>query len=484
MRKHFAHYYQPSEDELEAIWRDAVIALDANVLLNLYRYTISTRNELLSILKATRERLWVPHQAGLEFFRNRLDVMDTQARKFDRVKDDLSKTRRALEELYRSPVKDESSRKAQTDAAWNQLTEYVDASAAEAVAPTADPEKDPVLEELTGLLDERVGDPYTASRQEEVLKEAEERLAKRVPPGYMDSSKPGDAKYGDVILWLQLLDRALELKAPVILVTDDGKEDWWTRVGGRTIGPDPALTAEMRRISGQAFHMYSPARFMQVAARALARTPSDAAIEEVEVLPPIVQTRETLSADRGSSAHLLTYIAGRRSALQAARVRSEEELADIDAHLQDAADDSRDALASRRRRVISQLENHDIELMQLGQLEDDAVAQQAATLGSYYVPGNFTPGTIYQTEGNPLSAIGRNYFVDAPNLYSPKSVIYDPSGRVVSKSPYRYSVSWPTIDTSLLEPHTTVLPTGQSPAQVPKQPTPTKPRTTRRRATK
>src|SRR5207244_2596557 len=98
-----------------------------------------------------------------------------------------------------------------------------------------------------------------------VLKEAAARYAKGIPPGYADATKPGDNKYGDAVLWIQLLEHARTRAAPIIFVTDDVKEDWWTRVAGRTVGPRPALVEEMGSVAGQAFWMYRAAAFMQYA---------------------------------------------------------------------------------------------------------------------------------------------------------------------------------------------------------------------------
>ena len=36
--------------------------IDANVLLNLYRYNESPRDDLLEVLQKVGDRLWVPHQ--------------------------------------------------------------------------------------------------------------------------------------------------------------------------------------------------------------------------------------------------------------------------------------------------------------------------------------------------------------------------------------------------------------------------------------
>ena len=38
MKHLFSSYYQPSEDELKALWATATFVFDTSVLLNLYRY--------------------------------------------------------------------------------------------------------------------------------------------------------------------------------------------------------------------------------------------------------------------------------------------------------------------------------------------------------------------------------------------------------------------------------------------------------------
>ncbi len=53
------------------------------------------------------------------------------------------------------------------------------------------------------------------------------RYDRKVPPGYKDVNKPEPDRYGDLILWLQILDKAEADKTAVIFVGDDQKEDWW-----------------------------------------------------------------------------------------------------------------------------------------------------------------------------------------------------------------------------------------------------------------
>lgn len=49
----------------------ALVAVDANVLLNLYRYNVQTTEDLLAVFERLGDRLVVPHQAIREFHRNR-----------------------------------------------------------------------------------------------------------------------------------------------------------------------------------------------------------------------------------------------------------------------------------------------------------------------------------------------------------------------------------------------------------------------------
>jgi len=67
MKNIFPGYYRPTEEKFSNLWNSCLFVLDANVLLNLYRYSQETSNELIQILKQISDRLWIPHQAALEY---------------------------------------------------------------------------------------------------------------------------------------------------------------------------------------------------------------------------------------------------------------------------------------------------------------------------------------------------------------------------------------------------------------------------------
>ena len=86
MRDLFREYYRPADEEFSRLWQEATFVFDTNVLLHLYRYTPSTRNDLLKVIEALQQRIWIPHQVGLEFSRKRIDVIVEQNEIFNLIK--------------------------------------------------------------------------------------------------------------------------------------------------------------------------------------------------------------------------------------------------------------------------------------------------------------------------------------------------------------------------------------------------------------
>jgi hypothetical protein len=126
--------------------------------------------------------------------------------------------------------------------------------------------KDVIEEKLAKLFDGKVGAPYSQDLLQTVFQKAAQRYVDRIPPGYKDGQqKEGHRRFGDVVLWFQLLDIAKERKRPVIFVTADSKEDWWTKEGR----PRPELIHEMFLDAQVMFHMYKPAQFVIYAGKFL-----------------------------------------------------------------------------------------------------------------------------------------------------------------------------------------------------------------------
>lgn len=164
--------------------------------------------------------------------------------------------------------------------------------AARAAHPST--EIDSVVERLTTLLEGRVGDKWPPDKLAALRKEGEDRYAKKIPPGYKDSKKDSGEfdKFGDLIIWKEMMAKAKADKRSVIFISDDAKEDWWWIHRGRKMGPRPELIEEFRAEAQQDFHIYEFSQFLRFAAE---RFPEiNANVEKVE---------ESLLADEQARRH-------------------------------------------------------------------------------------------------------------------------------------------------------------------------------------
>jgi predicted nucleic acid-binding protein len=270
MRDGFRAYYAPSAEEEANLWESAVIVLDTNALLNLFRYSEKTRDEWLELLEGEQDRLWSPHQVAQEFHRNRRQIAGQQEHDFAAVERALAKA----EETIKGPIED---LKRNPTLVADELTALVERHMAKVHKKFAKTRArhfravldgdahEQTLAKISDLYEGRVGDPYTSEQLKDIHKEGGERYSKKIPPGYMDAPKEGNDKYGDLVLWKQVLDYGSQVKKPLIFVTGDRKEDWWLLAGGKSLGPRPELIAEYIEASGERAYFYQPRNFLRFA---------------------------------------------------------------------------------------------------------------------------------------------------------------------------------------------------------------------------
>jgi PIN domain-containing protein len=289
MRDMFPGWTPPDEETLDRYWQQATVAVDASVLLDLYRFSSEARSNLLEVLHSFGERLWVPHQVAYEFHRNRFGVLLAQREAEDALLGELGEIRHDINEQLSKRLRGVGRRdvaplrKAIEDgfSGLREKLQEVEKAHTEGLGDSI--RDDPIYEEVVELCGHRIGRAFEGERLKEVLADAEERLKNEIPPGYMDAEKDGDGRFGDMILWHQLCDRARETNKPVILVADDQKADWVWEVRGKVLGPRPELVAEMREKADVGFHLYTPVRLLQVwQEREEGREVAEGVLDEIE----------------------------------------------------------------------------------------------------------------------------------------------------------------------------------------------------------
>ena len=268
MRDKFAGWYPKSAGEAAALWDNAIFVPDANVLLHCLRHPFAVREELLRLFDVLKSSLWIPYQVGLEFHRNRLDVELGAQDVYDVLLKDqeavLDKARERLRQLRAHPTINVAKELAALDMFSTDFRARM--AAAQAAHPAE--EIAGAVARLTKLLDGRIGEKWKPEQFATLKKEGEDRYAKKIPPGYKDAKKDSGEfdKFGDLIIWKEMTEKAKADKQPIIFISDDAKEDWWWIHRGRKLGPRPELVEEFKGESDQDFHIYEFSQFLRFAA--------------------------------------------------------------------------------------------------------------------------------------------------------------------------------------------------------------------------
>ncbi|HUT93417.1 MAG TPA: PIN-like domain-containing protein [Thermoguttaceae bacterium] len=259
-----------------------------SVLLNLYRYSDATRNEFIRVLGSIKKRLWLSHRAAHEYFENRLTVIAQQEKAYEHAVKTIQALQDDLSNARQHPfISDKLMRRLS-----GVLGEVVDELGSAKAVHENRASSDEIRESIGDIFAGKVGVPYTDKQLDAICEDGESRYARKIPPGYKDGGKEEDTssgtsrhrKYGDLVIWRQIIDLASEAKRGVIFINDDKKEDWWLIARGKMLGPRPELISEFRQATSQAFYMYQADRFLEYAAKHLKQVVTSESMDEIRDL--------------------------------------------------------------------------------------------------------------------------------------------------------------------------------------------------------
>jgi PIN like domain len=291
VRTLFPGHFRPTAEEFNALWAGCIFAVDANVLLNLYRYSQATRQELERALKTVNDRLFLPHQAAKEFLRNRLGVSVGQAEEYTKTVQTIRNLKDVLSNSKRHPFLPDAELPKFSGVA-DDLCKHLEAQKDALLSRLV---RDEILDFVEAIFSGKTGDPFNDDALKKLAADGDTRYQSDIPPGFRDAKKDGSSdpyrKYGDLIVWKQLIRRSKDLAKDVVFITDDKKDDWWLEQSGRTIGPRPDLIEEFIRETGKKFWMYSVDKFVEEAARI-----SNTAVNK-EAIAEIIETREVAKSE-------------------------------------------------------------------------------------------------------------------------------------------------------------------------------------------
>ncbi|WP_161895379.1 PIN-like domain-containing protein [Gordonia spumicola] len=302
----FSDFFEHSDPDLvdnADTRRRALYAIDANILINLYRYSDDTADQYIRALGQMQSSLFVPHQAIKEFWANRdhvrKGVHHSEAKgKIESAKKVLIKSFR--EWSIRSNVSVDSTSSELVggiDEAVAAMMAHIDASSSN----HAEGVTDAIIAGLNEAIGDRVGEPPTASQRDSLLAEFNNRVkAGKDTPGAADIGKGDDRSAGDFIFWTQCLDEVQRLRSgaegplDLTIVTDEVKEDWV-----RPSAPGSAKRARLGLVreyydrTGGTLRLVDRSGILEIAMSQFGADVTDAAREQVDNVADSIGTEWT-----------------------------------------------------------------------------------------------------------------------------------------------------------------------------------------------
>lgn len=282
--------YSKTEEEEKLLWKEAILIFDTSSLLNFYEYSEKTIKDIVNgIFSEFKHRLWLPFNVKYEYSNNRHKPINSAIQKYDDLRNNLtniSNNFKQIENQIKStekhPVVDKelvSNYKQELDFFKDKFEKNISEKINELNKYR---EQDTIQNIILDWFE--FGEAFKFSEIIELIKEGEFRYRNSIPPGYKDEKdKIGFQKYGDLIIWKQILKHANDTKKPIILVVDDFKEDWWILdKKKKPVSPRPELIDEIEEFTNVSFWMYSTQEFIEKSKTFFNPEFKDESIEEIK----------------------------------------------------------------------------------------------------------------------------------------------------------------------------------------------------------
>ena len=292
----FSAYYRSDPEALADALREGVVIFDANALLDLYRFSPGSRDDLMRAIEAVRDRVFVPHRVALEFHKNHVRAVADRIEEYSAYGDRLSEIRgQAVGVLRQATMRAHGQGAASAEILDRLETLFEDLRLfVQSVGERYDLDPDtlakappdPIVTRLAEVVGARVGREPSTESLETDEKEARRRIDERIPPGFGDRQK-GDNASGDYLWWAESVRYAHALKpsAVVIVSNDVTKGDWAHTERGFRIGPRVELVQEMSEASGAALFLLTTSEFLAAMARTSLAEISEETLDEADLSP-------------------------------------------------------------------------------------------------------------------------------------------------------------------------------------------------------
>jgi len=258
-----ADAFRFSLEPIESIKDDALIVLDANVLLLPFTTNVKNVEAIKTVYGqlVQSDKIFLPAQAVREY-------LDNRAKKLTDINEALQKKSNQsfnyvgahplLESLdeFKAVLELESELKKAIKDYQGKIRETL-------TAVQKWGWDDPVSKMYHEVLADRVLNDEEIN-VEEIAEDLKNRNTLKIPPGYKDQNKDQN-QAGDLLIWHEILNIAKEKEQHVIFVSGDEKADWWHQSGKNPLYPRFELVDEFReKTTGKSFHIVSLSKLLEL----------------------------------------------------------------------------------------------------------------------------------------------------------------------------------------------------------------------------
>ncbi len=267
MKAKFPLYYRPTSDEKIALFNNdnCYFVFDTNALLDMYRLGKDKSAKVLDLIDNYIDRIIVPFHVAEEYHSEMLNVITNQISSCsnvlrDRKDDDIISALCEQLGLKNYPTIKDKFVGIQRSA----LNKFYDEIKREHVFLTEQFNGWSLQERISDSLGAKVLEPLDDDTLKNIMDDGEHRYEACIPPGYKDKEK-SDNKYGDLIIWNEILTFAGQKHCSIIFVSRDLKEDWILEKNGMKCGPRHELLEEFRKVSDGTFITCTLDKFIEYA---------------------------------------------------------------------------------------------------------------------------------------------------------------------------------------------------------------------------
>ena len=317
----FNSFFRISGEIEKDLWEKAVFAFDTSSILEMYYYSEQSRQQIFNTLfPALKDRLWIADHTNYEYLKNRESVIKKSfSEKYSKLKKDQ------LISIENDIISINNKLKDVTHKTKNKdIHPFLDQSIFESVTKSIDlfkkefedfqtkfnEEVDKREKELKKLEAEddiyksvskyfKITDVYDFATIESIINKSAIRFENNIPPGFKDAQgsnkKDGIQKFGDLIIWNQVIELAIKLDKPIVLITNDSKADWWDieKEGRERLKPKEDLILEFKSKTKKQFWAYSFSQFLYKAKEILKLAITNKALEEIDKISSVISEEKS-----------------------------------------------------------------------------------------------------------------------------------------------------------------------------------------------